>query len=349
MHLRIICVLALFIGIESQAQVRKYSNEFLAIGVGASALAQSGAVAAQINGVYSSYWNPAGLNSVKTREFGLMHAEYFAGIAKFDYLAAAFPLPEDQVAAFSLVRFGVDDILNTSELIDDGGNIDYDRITLFSAADYALTLSYARMWKDKYRVGANAKVIYRNIGSFANSIGFGFDVGAQTDFGAWTVGAVVKDATSTFNAWFIDTEGLEDVFENTGNELPENDLEITAPTMKLGVARSFAFGTDFGLTTEFDLTTTFDGERNELISAGFIALSPSLGTELGYQDFAFLRLGVGNFQNETDFDDSEYLSFQPNLGLGIAYKNVRIDYAITDIGDQSTALYSNIFSLTLAL
>jgi hypothetical protein len=41
-------------------------------------------------------------------------------------------------------RFGVDDILNTTELIDSEGNIDYNRISLFSTADYGFTFSYAR-------------------------------------------------------------------------------------------------------------------------------------------------------------------------------------------------------------
>ena len=54
-------------------------------------------------------------------------------------------------------------------------------------------------------------------------------------------------------------------------------------------------------------------------------------------------------QNELEFDNSKKLSFQPNLGLGFKYNGVSIDYAITDIGDQSVALYSNVFSLKIDL
>ncbi|TXI84441.1 MAG: hypothetical protein E6Q38_01955, partial [Crocinitomicaceae bacterium] len=39
----------------------KYSNEFLAIGLGADALGLGNAVVAQTDNVYSGYWNPAGL------------------------------------------------------------------------------------------------------------------------------------------------------------------------------------------------------------------------------------------------------------------------------------------------
>ena len=68
------------------AQVRKYSNEFLAIGVGARSMALSKATVATVNDVTSGYWNPAGLAGLKKDyAVGLMHSEYFAGIAKYDY------------------------------------------------------------------------------------------------------------------------------------------------------------------------------------------------------------------------------------------------------------------------
>jgi len=35
--------------------------------------------------------------------------------------------------------------------------------------------------------------------------------------------------------------------------------------------------------------------------------------------------------------------------LGIQFKNFTLDYALTDIGDQAAALYSNIFSLKVGL
>ena len=69
-------------GFTSQAQFYKYSNEFLAIGVGARSLAMSGSVIASTNDVTAGYWNPAGLAHIdKKFDLGLMHSEYFAGIA----------------------------------------------------------------------------------------------------------------------------------------------------------------------------------------------------------------------------------------------------------------------------
>ena len=156
--------------------VRKYSNEFMSIGVDAAALGMSNAVTAQTGDVNSGYWNPAGLLKLEDNQLGLMHANYFANIAQYDYAGFAMPLDNRSAVGISLIRFGVDDILDTTQLIDSQGNIDYNRISLFSTADYGLTVSYARSLPiDGLNYGVNAKVIHRIIGDFASSWGFGFD------------------------------------------------------------------------------------------------------------------------------------------------------------------------------
>jgi hypothetical protein len=47
-----------------------------------------------------------------------MHANYFANIAQYDYIGYASPIDDRSAWGISLIRFGVDDILNTTELID---------------------------------------------------------------------------------------------------------------------------------------------------------------------------------------------------------------------------------------
>jgi hypothetical protein len=63
----------------------------------------------------------------------------------------------------------------------------------------------------------------------------------------------------------------------------------------------------------------------------------------------YVRTGVSNIQYVTDINDKKQLSMQPNIGLGLKIKSVSLDYALTDIGDNSVALYSNIFSLKFDL
>ena len=327
--------------------VRKYSNEFLNIGVDAAAFGMSKAVVATSNDVNSVYWNPAGLVNVKNYQGAIMHAEYFEGIAKYDYAAFAMPIDEKSAVGISILRFGVDDILNTTELIDNEGNIDYNRISLFSAADYALNLSYARNLNiEGLNVGLNTKIIRRIIGDFATSWGFGLDAGVQYEKNNYKYGLMLRDITTTFNSWSIDKtefEKIQNSIPDQNQELPET-TEITLPKAQIGVARKFNISKDFNLLSELDLNLRFT-KTNDVISSDFVSIAPALGFQLDYTDLVYLRAGIGNVQKELQFDTTTETSIQPNFGVGFKYKGIQIDYALTNIGSVGAALYSNVFSI----
>lgn len=341
-------LILVFISVSGQT-VRKYSNEFMNIGVDAAALGMSSAVTAHTADVNSGYWNPAGLLNIEDNQLALMHSSYFANIANYDYAAFAMPLDNQSAVGISIIRFAVDDILNTTQLIDDQGNINYDRISLFSTADYGITFSYARELPIQgLNLGVNAKVIRRIIGDFASSWGFGLDAGIQFESNNWKFGVMARDITTTFNAWSIDEEQfatIQNAVEDQNQELPES-TEITIPKLQIGISKKFYHNIDYSLLTEIDLNIRFE-ENNDIISSSFASISPAFGFEFGYVDMIYLRGGVGNFQNELQIDNSERLSFQPSFGVGFKYEGIQIDYAFTDIGDQSIALYSNVFSLKL--
>lgn len=320
------------------------------IGVDAAALGMSNAVTSHTSDVNSGYWNPAGLLQLEDNQLALMHSSYFANIANYDYAAFAMPLDDRSAVGISLIRFAVDDILNTTQLIDEQGNINYDRISLFSTADYGLTFSYAReLPVQGLNFGVNAKVIRRIIGDFASSWGFGLDAGIQFQTSNdWKFGLMARDITTTFNAWAIDEEEFEKIqgaVEGQNQELPES-TEITIPKLQLGISKKFEFHHDYTLLTALDLIVRFE-ENNDIFSTSFASINPAFGFEFGYIDMIYLRGGVGNFQNELQLDNSESLSFQPSFGVGFKYRGIHVDYAFTDIGDQSVALYSNVFSLKL--
>ena len=320
------------------------------IGVDAAALGMSSAVTSHTADVNSGYWNPSGLLALEDNQLALMHSSYFANIANYDYAAFAMPLDDRSAVGISLIRFAVDDILNTTQLIDEQGNINYDTISLFSTADYGLTFSYARALPvDGLNYGVNAEVIRRIIGDFASSWGFGLDFGIQFETNNnWKFGVMSRDITTTFNAWSIDKtecEKIQNAVEGQNQELPET-TEITIPKLQMGISKLFNFNYDYTLLTAVNLNVRFE-QNNDIISSSFASVNPAFGFEFGYIDIVYLRGGVGNFQNELQIDNTQDLTFQPSFGVGLKYNGVQIDYAFTDIGDQSVALYSNVFSLKL--
>ncbi len=348
----ILIIISLLVFVSSSfAQAPKYSNEFLSVGVGARSLAMANSSVASVNDVTAGYWNPSGLlNLEHNLNMGLMHAEYFAGIAKLDYGAVAIKNSDSSAIGFTLIRFGVDDIPNTLDLVDNNGNINYDKISSFSIADYAFMFSYARKSTiPGLRYGANAKIIRRVAGKFASAWGFGIDASAQYDKGKWTFGAMARDITTTFNAWKFNTSTFEEAFIKTGNEIPKNGLEITMPKLMLGAAYRFHIYKKFDGLAEFNSDMTFDGKRDVLIKSDPISIDPHVGFEFSYNKLVYLRMGVGNIQKVPNIDGKEETTFQPNIGIGIRYKRFGLDYALTDIGDQSIALYSNVFSVYYSL
>jgi len=341
----------------SQA-IRKYSNEFLSIGADARSFAMGNAVVANIGNANAAYWNPAGLTEVNYDwEAAAMHAEYFQSIAKFDYAAVAIPLREsNSTIAFSLMRFGVDDILNTTELIDKQGNVNYDKISKFSTADYALTMSYAgNVFNNKnIQFGANAKFVYRHIGKFAQGVGFGIDLGLQyrTDNQMY-FGVMARDITTTFNAWSINKNKVKEIEVDEPNvdgppvilnDLPAENIELTLPKVQFGIGKKYDFNDRVSLLGEIDMNVEFQ-QTNSIISGKGFSISPQIGFELSYDEMIFVRGGFNNAQKIEQFDGKQKTQIQPNAGVGFKYKGISIDYALTNFGNSGLGLYSNIFSV----
>lgn len=326
---------------------RKYSNEFLNIGVDAAAMSMGNTVVSNVNDVSAGYWNPAGLVGIKDIQVGLMHASYFANIAQYEYLGFAMPLENQSALGISLIRFGVDNIMDTTELIDSDGNIDYNRIKLFSAADYALQFSFSRKPILKnFSYGINAKLIHRRVGKFAQSFGFGFDAGFQLKKEKWNYGLMLRDITTTYNAWSINKvefEKIQNAIPNQNQNLPET-TEITLPRLQAGISRKWEINRDFGLVTAVDINIRF-AETNDIFHSSFASIDPTVGFEFDYLEMIYLRAGVNNLQHITEFENQKSISFQPNIGIGFKYKGIGFDYALTNIASVGNALYSNIFSL----
>ncbi len=313
---------------------------------------------ASVNDATAGYWNPAGLVGVKdVPNAGIMHADYFAGIAKYDYASLAIPVQENKrTLGFSLLRFAVDDIPNTLFLVEPDGSVNYGNIQSFSSADYAFLFSFAQNLKEKanskWSFGVNAKVIHRKVGTFATAWGFGLDAGLQVHGKNWDAGLTARDITTTFNAWsFKFTEKEKEVLYLTKNDIPVKSTEITAPRLVLGGGYHFRLGRSVKLLAEANADFTFDGQRNTVISNKTFSIDPHMGLEAAVKEVFFVRAGITNFQralaDEDTLNQKKVWIYQPSLGAGFKIKNVMLDYAFTNLANQSNPLYTHVFSLRL--
>lgn len=353
---------ALALPAAAQTKTPKYSNEFLNLGVGGRALGMGKVQVSLANDATAGYWNPAGLaNQTHKYDGVLMHSELFSGIVKNDYAAFSTPIDGQSAIGVSVMRLGVDNIADTRALLDEYGGINYDRITYFSVADYALLLSYARKIGkvEGLSVGANAKIIYRNVGSFAHGYGFGVDAGVQYNHKGWNLGLMARDITTTFTQWTINADeyqkGINNTTANSGDPIPVNSAEITLPRFVLGVGRRIELPKQFSALVAADLETTTDGQRNTLISSSAVSIDPRLGVELGYKNLVFLRGGVGNYQKIQSFTknanggyDSSWKG-QYSLGAGAAISGLRVDLALSRLAVEKLGSASQTNSLIVSL
>ena len=351
----LVCLFATgtFTSINAQS-TPKFVNEFLNIGVGAQAHGMFGSVAASIDDVTSAYWNPAGLTRIQDPlQVSAMHASWFGGIANYDYFGAAKRMGSNSnptVGALTVIRMGIDGIPNTLSLVGPDGSINYNNVTEFSTADYAVLVSIGKTLKNlDLSYGISAKVINRRIGPFGSAWGFGFDAGVQYETNGFKFGLMARDVTTTVNAWsFNISSENEAILLATGNDVPISSTEIALPKLVFAAAKSGESGS-LSYTVEADLRLSSDGTKAGILSGDRLGLDPTFGVEVGYDELAYLRFGLGNMQNiinEVNSANTKF-SLQPNIGLGVHLGRLQIDYALTNIGSVAEALVSHIFSLKL--
>src|SRR5690606_27519073 len=88
---------------------------------------------------------------------------------------------------------------------------------------------------------------------------------------------------------------------------------------------------------------------NTVIASDVLSLDPKIGLEASWKNVFFVRGGINNFQQALDDSDSTYKEkvwiYQPSIGAGFRIANVQIDYAFTNLSNQSNPIYTHVFSL----
>lgn len=332
----------------ASAQVVKYGNDFLNIGTGGREQALGGGTAASTQGAAAGYWNPANLSAPKGYKTDICatHSFYFGGLAQYDFIAGCYQADSLTSVGMSFLRLGVDDIQNTIYLFDQNGEPDFSRITYFSTADYALFFSLGRKIAriPGLSAGANVKLIYRMEGSFARAYGFGIDLAASYKKRDFAAGIVLRDATTTFDVWNINKDKFDSTYLATGNSIPENSVEQTAPSILWSAAYTLHLG-KFAFMGEIGSEITFDGKRNYLIRSDFACVNPCAGLEVSFMDMAFVRFGISDFMKNNHLYISRTYSYVPSLGAGIKVSRFSFDYAFMDASTNSYEYRTNVFTL----
>ena len=307
-------------------KIGKYAGEFLAIGVGGRALGMGGAYAAVGRDVTAAYWNPAGLMQMSYPELALMHDERFGNLINYNYGGVAIPFGARYTVGLSVMRLGIDNIKNTNgALIDENGNgiqdpnerLDESLIKTFSASDWAVYLSYAMNVSKTFAIGANMKLIRRDLGD-NGAYGVGFDVGALLKVTPnFSVGANIQDITTTLLAW------------DTGTN------ELISPTMKIGAAYSLeALGGRFTPAVDFDVM--FENRKFASVAAiGPVGINPRAGLEYEFKNLIAVRAG---------YSDTKSLTF----GAGVHLPKLNVDYSFAKF-DGADQIGENTHRISLRL
>jgi hypothetical protein len=349
---------ALGVGPAHGQRIAKYGADFLAGGVDARALGMGGAYVSLAHDVSAGYWNPAGLSHIRYPELSYMHVERFSGAVSFDYGAVAFPVTDQSTVALSGFRSGVNDIVNTLEAWNPDQGVplgSYEsRITRFSAADWALFVSYSRRLNDRLTVGVNFKGIRRSIGDFAEAWGYSVDVAAQYRTGPYRFGAVIQDVSTMLQSWSINPEAFEvnctnpvteqpfdacrgedgSVLEGNAaryeavfdQELPSGGTALVLPVARLGSGAAWPVGDGHRLTVGLDVDVAVEGRRAFVPNVGDVSFHPRLGTAFSYKGVAELRAGVQRLQ----YGNGIGLDLTPSVGAGLDLEQVSIDFSFGD-------------------
>ena len=289
----------------SAQTIAKYAGEFMAIGVGGRALGMGGAYVALANDATAGYWNAGALARIDYPEAVFMHEERFGSLINYDFAGVAIPYGPDVSLGVSVLRLGVDGIPDTRNAwADNNGNgvfdsadqLDYDKITYFNSADWALYFTYAKRSSQEFSYGANIKLIRRTLAD-QSATGIGFDVGAvYSPTTNLSLGVNAQDITTTLVAW------------STGRN------ELVSPTLKLGAAYSIDL-LGGHLTPAADVDVRFEDRHfASIASVGPVSFDPHAGLEFDYKNTVALRVGYNDVK-------------QMSVGAGLHLRMLDVDYS----------------------
>ena len=307
--------------------------EQVLIPVGARGIATGGAFLANITGLESIFYNPAGLDVYPQTEAMFSYVNYLADI-NISYFAIGTSLGDVGSIGLDLKTLDFGDIPVTTETFPDGTGETY------SPSFLTIGFTYSKVLTDRISIGTNLKIISENIQN-TNATGFALDAGVQYRFSeALMIGAAVK---------------------NIGSDMSYSGQDLSSRTIIPGSIPGSSSGSyeviteGFQIPSFFQLSMTYAlniNEQNNLMFAGAYTANNSfedianLGMEYGFMNNFFVRGGYNFLVQNT----SEYV-YGLTFGAGLDYKlggevGFVFDYAFRDVKDFPTA--NHVFTIKLS-
>jgi hypothetical protein len=269
--------------------------DFLNLGAGPRAIAMAGAQTGLANDVYATYYNPAGLATLRTQEAAFAQTQYVQGISEENL---AYALPQTRYGALGLhltyLNFG--SIPGTDAVGQSLGSV--------GASDMDLGLSYSRdLYHDErygteLSVGATGKWIQERLDStkataYAGDLGVLFAPGIKwgESLNGWKAGVALRNL------------GTSMTFDQESFALP----------------RQLAAGLSYtGGWRDESVTLAVDGQQP---NAG--SRNVGVGLEIWTLQAFVLRAG---YTTEGDLGNGL------RVGAGIRFKTIQVDYAFASEG-----------------
>lgn len=185
---KVICVILVF----CTASIAQHENagttaaNFLKIAVGARSVALGGAFSAFDNDPMSTYWNPAGIGTIKDSKIGIMHNQWIHD-SFYEYFSF--------VSNYNSVKYGISLAYFSAGKIDRTIRVapgEFNRDGSFTPFDFAISVSFAKMLNQHFSVGGSLKTIYQSIDTYSGK-SVAVDAGMQYFRENWTLAAVMRN------------------------------------------------------------------------------------------------------------------------------------------------------------
>lgn len=268
---------------------------FLSINPGAKSSGMGEANIGIADDAYASYYNPAGLINLSSKEFSFMHSSYLPNLVddmSYDFLTFGMPLGEGQAIGGHFTYLNLGDQTST-----DANNTD---LGTFSSYMYALNVSYAKSLDDNSSLGVSGKYFFQELavtGDFdASSSNFAIDLGYFRH-----------------NAFDNPNLKLGLILANLGPGVSFNDGEEDPLPTRLGLGSSLSI---------------MDGKGIAALDLNYEVNDKSMSTHLGFQyamsEQIFIRAGMLN-------DSTGDVSLS-SLGFGFNLESIKFDlsYLLAD-------------------